>query len=155
MAAVPPTAATIDSEIARLSTGHLALILMISAPSTTAASIPAAMVEMRGQQPVFYAADDDRNEPAVGRHARDSDAVVHAAADGAGHFRPMRVAAAAGAHSARSACRPVSAAVPALQMRRTTLMARSSWAASIPESSTATMRGSERAAMLESQPIFW
>src|SRR5436190_1008316 len=36
----------------------------------------------------------------------------------------------------------------------TTFLARSSWLASIPESSTSTMRGSERAAITESHPIF-
>ncbi len=40
-----------DSEIARLSTGHLALMLMTSAPPRTAASMPSAIVERRASRP--------------------------------------------------------------------------------------------------------
>src|SRR5262249_41668609 len=47
------------------------------------------------QQPVADARDDDGDQPAVRRDADDADAVVHAAADRAGHLGAVRVAAAA------------------------------------------------------------
>ena len=150
----PPTAATMASEIARLSTGHLALMLMTSAPSSTAASMPAAIVERRASSPWSTRLMTIGSSRLFGRDARDADAVVHAAADRAGHLGAVRDSSGRWSRSARSACRPASAAVRATSGAASRSLARSSCAASMPESSTATMRGSERAATPESQPIF-
>ena len=92
----PPTASRIDSEMARLSTGHLALMLMTSALSSDRRVDALGDGRQARQQAAIHPADDDGQQPAVRRDADDADAVVHAPADGAGHLGAVRITAAAG-----------------------------------------------------------
>jgi hypothetical protein len=138
------------SEMARLSTGHLALMLMTSAPLWVAASMPWAMVDSRPRKRLstlvitmgiirLFGATPATPMPLSMRPA-----MVPAISVPWLKHRPLVAQRAFSLPLSLRAC---------MKRGATMFRRRSSCAASMPESTTATIRGSERAATPESQPI--